>query len=83
MVVFDANEQSILSMENHNIVLMCVNGENDTYIPYQDEDGSWDMASVNDVNVVYGLNCVNISELRARLLADYAIGTISYFIIRR
>lgn len=75
--VFDAIENTILSINKDALVTMTVHGETKTYTAHYDADKSWDMTVVNENNVSYGLSCSNMRELRALLLADYASGIIT------
>ena len=75
--VFDAIENTILSINKDTLVTMTVHGETKTYTAHCDADESWDMAVVNEDNASYGLSCCNMRELRALLLADYASGIIT------
>lgn len=77
MLNLDANEQNILSIEPNMEVYMEVHGDTKGYKMYQDKDDSWDLVALNDEEYIYGLSCDNVKELRARLLADYAIGIIT------
>ena len=77
MLNLDINEQNILSIEPGMDIYMEVHGETNGYEMCQNKDDSWDLVTLNDKDYIYGLSCDNIKELRARLLADYAIGIIT------
>lgn len=77
MFDIDINELNILSIAENKEVFMEVNGKTDKYIPIRNSDDSWDMDVVKENNASYGLSCENIRELRALLLADYALGIIT------
>ncbi|MDY3928301.1 MAG: hypothetical protein SOZ34_02945 [Clostridia bacterium] len=77
MLNLDINEQNILSIEPDMEIYMEVHGDTEGYKVYKNKDDSWDLVAINDRNYIYGLSCDNIKELRARLLADYAIGIIT------
>ena len=70
-------EKAILSISPDTAITLTVHGETNVYKPYCSKDGSWDMKVVGRDDIVYGLSCCNIRELRAMLLADYANGTIA------
>lgn len=77
MLNLDINEQNILSIEPNMEIYMEVHGDTKGYEVYKDKDDSLDLVAINDKDYIYGLSCDNIKELRARLLADYAIGIIT------
>ena len=77
MLNWDINEQNILSIEPNMEIYMEVHGDTESYEVYKNKDDSWDLVAINDKDYIYGLSCDNIKELRARLLADYAIGIIT------
>lgn len=77
MLNLDINEQNILSIEPNMEIYMEVHGDTKGYEVYKDKDDSLDLVTINDKDYIYGLSCDNIKELRARLLADYAIGIIT------
>lgn len=76
MICLDNNEQNILNLEKDTEILMAVNGEFYIYKPIKKKNGSWDM--INSENLKYGLECKNLKQLKALLLADYAAGIINY-----
>ena len=79
MLNLDKTQENILSITKDDIVLMTVHGETKAYKPIEESDGSWDM--VYSDTGIYGLNCENIDELRAMLLADYATGIITNVVL--
>lgn len=63
--------------KEHKETYMEIYGDTKGYKMYQDKDDSWDLVALNDEEYIYGLSYDNIKELRARLLADHAIGIIT------
>ena len=80
MIKLDTVQENILSITDKSIVLMTVYGETKSYTPMKAADDSWDMYC--NQNCTYGLNCENIDELKAMLLADYATGIITNVVFK-
>lgn len=80
MLNLDKTQENILSITKNDIVLITVYGETKAYAPIVEPDGSWDMAY--NKKDTYGLSCLNIDELKAMLLADYATGIITNVVFK-
>lgn len=75
MVRLNRIQQNILSITRDSVVRITALGRAVQYKPERESDGSWVMRDAN--TCTYNLRCCNMAEMRARLLADYASGTIS------
>lgn len=71
----DETQRNILNISKNSIVQLTVYGETKAYIPIKEPDGSWDMRYSE--SGTYGLSCIDLNELKAYLLVDYATGIIT------
>lgn len=70
--------KEIQNLQKNSIITLTVHNSTSDYMPVKEEDDSWDLQEVNNLNVIYGLSCCNLTELKQLLVDDCRSGIISF-----